>query len=215
MRRRGFGIVALAAAMLLLHGGAVDGQDATPKKHKSKPSENAGALLGALAGHASNSTLTGAAIGAVGGAAIGSAVNGLPDAVRDASSKPDQKLSDELVKILDETQSTETFFVTLECIVHTKTDPAVAVPVIIRNADRLRLTKGLFDHSDKTAGQEILAVALKHFILVSEGRLKIVKKKSHLPDPPAGVLPTRVPVSGLTPPSGHNPEPPPHPEHPL
>ena len=149
MRRQGFGIVVLVAAGLLLHGGAVSGQDkAKTKKHKAKSSDSAGTCIGSCSS-GSSGALIGTAVGAVSGSIVGSAA--------DEKKAHEHQLADELIKILDETQSTETFFVTLQCLVHTKADPDAAVPAIIRNADRLRLTKGMFDHTEKTVEQDMLA----------------------------------------------------------
>jgi len=227
MRRHGFGIVTLVTAVLLLHGGAVVGQDkAKTKKHKDKSSDGVGAISGACIGSAAVGA-GGGVVGATVGAACGAVMDqgtgsscsrscpshaepcGAPCqcACGHSSMKPDQKLADELVKFLNETHSSETFFVTLQCLMHTKANPDVAVPVIIRNADRLRLMKGFFDHSDKTPELEMIAKALKHFTLVSNGQIKTVKKKpsAHSPVMPSGYT---EPAGSLLP-SGHYLEHPP------
>jgi hypothetical protein len=115
----------------------------------------ASGTIGALAG-GRGAEVTGAAEGAV--------------------SKPDHKLADELVKILNETQSTDTFFVTSQCLVHTKADPAVAVPIIICNAERLGVLKGWFDDAAPTKEQKMLDKVFKHFLASSKGVRKTVKK---------------------------------------
>jgi hypothetical protein len=216
MRRHGIGIVTLVAAVLLLHGGAVVGQDKVKtKKHKDQSSDGVGAVRGAC-------------IGSAAGAVVGAASVGMSTCSGQTSScspgtagccagvdcgasamKPDQKLADELVKILNETQSSETFFVTLQCLMHTKANPDVAVPVIIRNADRLRLMKGFFDHSEKTPELEMIAKALKHFTLVSNGQIKTVKKKSRLPTPPDHSPMCEPVLGGSLLPAGHYLEHPP------
>ena len=159
MRRHGFGIMTLVAAVLLLHGGAVVGQDkAKTKKHKDKSSDGVGAVSGACIGSAAGAALGAASVGmSTCSGQTSSCSPGMAGCCagvdRGASAmKADQKLADELVKILNETQSSETFFVTLQCLMHTKASPDIAVPVIIRNADRLRLMKGFFDHSDNRMG---------------------------------------------------------------
>src|SRR5689334_18430142 len=78
------------------------------------------------------------------------AFGGEPRGKKKPSTAPsaDPKYVDELLSILEETQSVDTFKVTLELLVGGKADPQRTIPVVIRSAERL----GIFGRHDLEGG---------------------------------------------------------------
>jgi hypothetical protein len=74
-----------------------------------------------------------------------------------------EKLGQELLAIINKTESVDTFVVTLEVMLVADIDPAVAIPAIIRNAERLELLSGLSKGEGQDKVQECVSDALKHF----------------------------------------------------
>jgi hypothetical protein len=74
-----------------------------------------------------------------------------------------EKLAQELLSILNETKSVDTFLITLEVLPAADIDPAVAIPTIIRNAERLELLDGFSKGERQDKAQECVGDALKHF----------------------------------------------------
>jgi len=84
-----------------------------------------------------------------------------PKAVKSAD--PDDVA--ELLAMLDETESADTFLVTLEALVGIEPERKGLLVAVIRNADRLGLLKGL-STGKLISGQEVLADAITKLIEV-------------------------------------------------
>jgi hypothetical protein len=80
-----------------------------------------------------------------------------------------EKLGQELLTILSETTSEDTFLVTLEVLSAADIDPAVAIPAIIRNAERLGMLDGFSKGDRQDKAQEAIGEVLKHFCDKCEG----------------------------------------------
>jgi hypothetical protein len=82
-----------------------------------------------------------------------------------AASHADEALVNELVAILNETASRDTFCMTVQILGALKADPRLVAPAIIRNAERLKISKGILKpESQWTPEQEIVARGLQFFI---------------------------------------------------
>jgi hypothetical protein len=88
-------------------------------------------------------------------------------------------LVDDLVALLNETKSRETFAVTLAVLQNLGTDARSAVPAIMRNADRLGLFEGALTGDSK--GKEAAADVLDTIAAI------LGKKITNVPQPPCCV----------------------------
>jgi hypothetical protein len=136
-----------------------------------------GACIGALAGGARQGcsasgvgALAGGALsgcGAPGGICPPSAPIGgsgpCPSCTADAN-KAGSKLAAELVAILNETESVDTFLLTMSCLEAARPNAELVVPALIRNADRLGITKGISSGKNRTEQQEALLNTLEQLL---------------------------------------------------
>jgi hypothetical protein len=140
-------------------------------------------------------------------------------------------LTKELLAILQETRSPDVFLLTVGCLEQMGTDPAVAIPAILRNAERLGILKdrlGLTSEAASEQGWEEKSPTLDNFKEVLEGFLEEAgwsvtpdgARARRTPDgppaeqlPPPGIPPLPSAPGGLVPPppppSGEFPPPPP------
>src|SRR5258708_3194104 len=64
--------------------------------------------------------------------------------------KPRTELVEEMIDLLNKTDSSDTFFVALKLLEPLKTDAKMAIPAIMRNAERLGIFKSHLADKDET-----------------------------------------------------------------
>jgi hypothetical protein len=114
-----------------------------------------------------------------------------------SASSDDGRIVEELTAILKETRSTETFAVT--AMVLGRMGPAAkqALPVIIRNAERLELFENLYKTSasaDNTALQEVVE-AIEMILDKKGGTKRRIRHPYTAPPPPSNWTPPPTPVT--------------------
>jgi hypothetical protein len=160
--------VLLIAALTWALPGSAFGQN----QHQSKPND-----VGALAGGA-----IGAGTGALAGAERPcSAGTSCCVSASGEAAKPNAKLVAELMDILNETESPDTFLLTLTCLESVEVEPVAVLPALLRNAERLGITEGIVNRLNDSAKpanakaeavakqQEALLHSLEHFLKACEG----------------------------------------------
>jgi hypothetical protein len=148
--------------------------------------------------------VTGGAIGTAAGASTGCAVDANCTKAKDAKVKDAkaarEKLVQELVTILSETKSVETYFVTVSALGMMGRDARPAVPAIIRHAERLEIFKDIsFDDSEKPNRQQRIAEGIMDSLEqilskqpVAPPQVSYQVTPAMCPPPPGMVLPTPV-----------------------
>jgi hypothetical protein len=190
MRRKALWIGSLALAGLLLNGAGVNGQCSSADQPKAGCCSGAciGAAIGAMAGGATGCAMSGTSV-AVPPCCASSSVPACevaappPCPVVDAAASHEKasascKLAKELVAIMNETQSPDTFCVVLGCLERTKVDCEIVVPAIIRNAERMGLLKDLMSKDGPNEKQQRLCEILDTLMKAQKTghKTKMVKK---------------------------------------
>ncbi len=86
-----------------------------------------------------------------------------------APSSTDSKIIDELIVILKETKSEETFVVTAMALGRMGPDAKRALPQLIRNAERLELFEDLFDPEAAKGDREVSQGVAEAIMMLAEG----------------------------------------------
>jgi hypothetical protein len=109
------------------------------------------------------------------------------------ASAPKNEATEELVKLLSETESVDTFLVALEALAALDPNYTKAVPVAIKNAERLELLAGIAGSDKKTKEQQAFTGLVKVFVDAKKGPV-------FTPAPP-GTVPTEL-NRAMVPPQG-------------
>jgi hypothetical protein len=110
----------------------------------------------------------------------------------------DEALVRELLVVLKETKSQDTFCMTVQILGTMKADGRLVVPAIIRNAERLKITEGMLrPESEWTTQQEIVARGLQFFIAGKETPGVTDRWGGAPPPPPPHLRPHAAPAPGV------------------
>ncbi len=78
----------------------------------------------------------------------------------------EKTLSEELVAVLDKTQSSDVFLATVRVLEKVKCDPKVVIPAVLRNAERLRIYES---GADSVTGQGSIILKAVEALLAANG----------------------------------------------